>query len=1364
MLLSLALALAVNHSTTFISHRPPSDEFTVRLNPPASWVEVERILGNRGHIDASSASGFDFTVQIWDSKYDQQVRNKLQSLNGIRILSAKEEDVDLSSIFSVRRKLRHLRAEQIQERPHETGPELGYLGGYERLLSLVTGEDGVADWSTINHARTQAELLPKMRFQSRSQNGKPMGVPSWQFVGPTNLFGPTANSQLFGIGPCSGRVSAVAFDPKTSSTIYATGANGGLWKSTDSGGNWTWLSQKWTQLDTSCISIAPNDPKTILVGMGDYHYSVFASSGFELTTDGGITWNLISTSTKYRGTKKEAKVSIPTVASILVDPTNPKVLIAGTATPKDNLKGDLLRSVDGGKTWDNLVIEGACNYPTVAATLVTKGKVRFYALAAGFPGPAGSFTSRLLYSDDHGKSWIRLTCPLNALNTYHSALNVVTSCTSPDTLYIFSSHEHLFYVSKDAGNTWVNKSSTLPANDFNRDNFYQGGYDYFLACTKRQVPGSNTFTDALYLGLITLSESTDQGDTWTSISGNVYDIGTSVMHGDQHCALFDPKNPNVALVGNDGGVYRVEYNSNSQANKVTSLNKNLGITEFYRVATHPTAPDVVLAGAQDNMSAFMNGDPSSWLSVGGGDGGTSLIHPKVPNYQIASSENLGFTYTTDGWKTLNDISIPTGNADVDYLPFLCPLKQYPFDDNIVGTASNFFWTFDKSTNQWTRMGYTAGLYVAFPTDIEFTQTNLLRVYCAIQENNKTNKGHLMMSIDGGTIFKEVTIPAGIGISSISVNPNNEDDIVLTRYGTSGLVQRCQNILDANPTWQDLTFNLPKTSVTSFLRDPADPDNTWYVTSSAGVFQTADGGDTWNDAGQSFGLPPLVIYDIAANPTTRDFYVATYGRGIWKLKIPVGENKLAQLGAPLQIVGGTTDLGVVMMAAPLGSNSATISLSSTGQITIPPSVNVSAHDYKSTFPIAAKVVTNTAKATITATYANVTKTVNLSIVPPSLSSISTLLNTVSNGDSVYGTVTISGPAPAAGYKVALTSNAKEVQVPSVVTIAGGKTSVVFTVTTSAVAADKAVQLSAKLGAVSKTTVLTVLSTAVKSITLDKPNVVGGSDTVVTGTLTFTGPTVAGGIKVSLQSSDPNAATVPATLTVILLRDNRTATFTVTHIAVATAKSTTISATAGSRSQTVGLAVNPFLVTSITLNPGTVTTGTSVNGRVDLNASPSDKTGNIVVALNADSLAATVPATVSITPHASYGTFGIGTPGSGTVNISATLSGQSSMAALTINGLGLTGLTLTPDTVNVGTGAQVTGTVTLGSPAPAGGAVVYLNSALSSLANVPQSVTIPAGQTSATFQVRYTTLLTAQTTVTITADYGGKQLAATLTLKP
>ena len=93
--------------------------------------------------------------------------------------------------------------------------------------------------------------------------------------------------------------------------------------------------------------------------------------------------------------------------------------------------------------------------------------------------------------------------------------------------------------------------------------------------------------------------------------------------------------------------------------------------------------------------------------------------------------------------------------------------------------------------------------------------------------------------------------------------------------------------------------------------------------------------------------------------------------------------------------------------------------------------------------------------------------------------------------------------------------------------------------------------------------------------------------------------------------------------------------------------------------------------------------------------------------------------------------------------------------------LASLTLNPTTVRGG--SPSTGTVTLSGPAPDGGMVVRLASTNPIIANVPSSITVPAGLTSVTFTV-HTRPVPRQMYATISAWSGSTLKRTTLTVTP
>jgi len=97
----------------------------------------------------------------------------------------------------------------------------------------------------------------------------------------------------------------------------------------------------------------------------------------------------------------------------------------------------------------------------------------------------------------------------------------------------------------------------------------------------------------------------------------------------------------------------------------------------------------------------------------------------------------------------------------------------------------------------------------------------------------------------------------------------------------------------------------------------------------------------------------------------------------------------------------------------------------------------------------------------------------------------------------------------------------------------------------------------------------------------------------------------------------------------------------------------------------------------------------------------------------------------------------------------------------SGLAVANLTLNQSSVQGQ--ALPTATVTLTTSAPSSGVVVQLQSSNALVAQVPATITVVGGQSSATFTIT-TSTVGASTPVTISANFGGAARSATLTVTP
>ena len=257
-----------------------------------------------------------------------------------------------------------------------------------------------------------------------------------------------------------------------------------------------------------------------------------------------------------------------------------------------------------------------------------------------------------------------------------------------------------------------------------------------------------------------------------------------------------------------------------------------------------------------------------------------------------------------------------------------------------------------------------------------------------------------------------------------------------------------------------------------------------------------------------------------------------------------------------------------------------------------------------------------------------------------------------------------------------------------------------------------------------------------------------------------PVTTGGT-VLLSSSNPALASVPAS--VIASPGSDAVRFAISTKAVAAPTPVVIRATQGSAVYTATLTLVPQGVSSVNLLSAALPAGESTHlvmledpapspmtlrlssSRPDLVSFPNGATaaaGNSYVTMTVRSQPTAVPTDVSIT--AVYGA----------TQASAEIFVQTSGPTLAGN---------TVDSSTVIGPATVGGTVKLSGPAPTGGAVIGLSATPSAAVKVPATITIPAGASSANFNV-VTSSVGASTPAQITATYAGVAKTAFLMVQP
>ena len=465
-------------------------------------------------------------------------------------------------------------------------------------------------------------------------------------------------------------------------------------------------------------------------------------------------------------------------------------------------------------------------------------------------------------------------------------------------------------------------------------------------------------------------------------------------------------------------------------------------------------------------------------------------------------------------------------------------------------------------------------------------------------------------------------------------------------------------------------------------------------------------------------------------------------------------------SPTRVTGGTSSTGQVRLNGSAPAGGLTVSLSSGNPaVQVPVAVVIPAQTNSVTFTATTSVVSVNQTAIVSATLGADTVQASLDVLVGNLISLTIVPNSILGGNTAVGIVELDRPAATGGVTITLgSSNPAVASVPSTVVIPSGSTNASFPITTVIVASTTNVTISADrdgVGAIPPLTANLEVRAVGFTITIDPTSVPGGDP--ATGTVTLDEAAPAGGITVTLSSNNP-AASVPSTATVP--EGETEATFDIDTTTVTNNTTATITGTFMLSSASATLDILAAVPISLSITPSSVVGGQTATGTVTLSGqAPS---GGVVVSLSSDNGAVIPPASVVVVEGQSSTSFVINTLGvavTTTATVTASVGSVSVMDTLTVTPAALIELSFMPSRVRGP--ATTTMTITLSAQAPPGGAVVSMTTSDPTLANIPPTVTIPAG---ATFRsVTITTRRVSRTLATlVSATYGGNTRFATLTV--
>lgn len=267
--------------------------------------------------------------------------------------------------------------------------------------------------------------LEKAKDRLKLHN-KRVAALEWIERGPANVPGRT-------------RALLVMPDDPSLNTWMAGSAGGGIWKTTDGGASWTFLTPGFPNLSVSALAFAPSQPDVIYAGTGEGFFNLDAINGDGVfkSVNGGASWMQLAATAN--------NVNFQNVNRIIVHPDNPNLVLACTNTGRFSAsRSAIMRSTNGGGSWSQ--VYASAN--RVQQLVFTPGNFNVQYAAVNGVG--------VLKSTNGGMTWTDASAGLEPLGRIELAI------APTDPQYIYASVEGNvsgsgsdLYVSTNAGASWV---------------------------------------------------------------------------------------------------------------------------------------------------------------------------------------------------------------------------------------------------------------------------------------------------------------------------------------------------------------------------------------------------------------------------------------------------------------------------------------------------------------------------------------------------------------------------------------------------------------------------------------------------------------------------------------------------------------------------------------------------------------------------------------------------------------------------------------------------------------------------------------------------------------------------------------------
>jgi len=697
--------------------------------------------------------------------------------------------------------------------------------------------------------------------------------------------GPTVNSA---------RADIVQLDERNPGTMYVGFGSGGLWKTTNHGVTWKSIFEEQSSIGIGDVELAPSNPNIIYLGTGENlkkpRNFTLPGTGMFRSDDAGATWRHIGLEDSW------------SIAEVEIHPTNPEIAFAcvlGHLWSKNKNRG-LYRTINGGKTWEQVLYKDEMTGANEIAIAPTNPQVMYASLWEMNPGISGK-NSGIYRSADGGTTWSLCTKGLPT-GPKIGRIGLSVSTTNSDKAYALidnlnypQGHSAELYKTVDGGKSWI-KTHTGPLKIFTTIGWY------FTDVYVNPKDDEEVFC----LG-IRLAHSTDGGQTFNVMGGQVTHMNQSLaqgLHLDQTELWINPTNPNHIALGNDGGLY-VSYDK--------GLNwmhyNNIPTGEFYDI-TIDQSEYTIYGGAQDDATVMgppkelNNRFPDSWKYVwidpwDGGDGCVTQVDPDdkdIIYYSRQHGDAMRLDKSKDVAVSIMPV-LPKELKDTLLFNYMTPYFLSKYNSKTLYHGGNYLMKSVDRGDTWKaispnltlssikeKKSFAAGTIAESPLT-----KGLLYV--------GTDHGAYWVSKNDGITWEEYS--TGIANNYIrSIAPSNHKVsrvyMAMTGINYDDLRSYVYSSEDYGKNWKSISTGLPDEPV-NVIKEDLTNENIVYVGTIRGVYVSMDRGKSWSYLGVN--MPATAVADLEIHEATQDLVVGTHGRGIYKTNLrPI--QKIASQNLPL----------------------------------------------------------------------------------------------------------------------------------------------------------------------------------------------------------------------------------------------------------------------------------------------------------------------------------------------------------------------------------------------------------------------------------------------------------------------------------